>query len=375
MILKDNQLAHYRKKVVMVDGCFDPLHIGHLKYFEEAERFNFPILCNVQSDEYILSHKRRPVVLPQEQRIKLIDSLKPISYVYLCKTSTAQVLDILQPLKYIKGIDWKERGLPPEEVEICKKNNIEIVYLNTNIDTSTQRMKDFLKRLLTFEEEKVVEEFERYVLNQKEIKPDYYDEDYFMGEWRKGEVYSLERRRKKEAKNPENIKKVFNPKCVLDVGCGPGALMYFLYELGIKEVYGIDFSPYVKELAHPSIKSNIIIVPVTEFYEFDKKFDLVICRELLEHLTVLQIRKVVRNLAKWTSKYIYVTTRFHNSPQSLVDVTDDKETDPTHITLLNKNFLRVFFVLEGLQSRPDLEKKLDWKGLGRVLVFEKIDEV
>ena len=47
------------------------------------------------------------------------------------------------------------------------------------------------------------------------------------------------------------------------------------------------------------------------------------------------------------------------------------EVDPSHITLLNKDMLRLMFVLEGCRSRPDLEARMDWGNKGRVLVLEK----
>ena len=192
-----------------------------------------------------------------------------------------------------------------------------------------------------------------------------------MENWRDGNNdYSIETRRAIEAKNPSNIKEVFQPQRVLDVGCGPGALMCLLHELGI-ETYGVDFSKAAKDKAPPEVSSKIVIAPVTEYHNFGVTFDLVICRELLEHLTVLQICETVRSLAKYTSKFLYITTRYHPSPKNLLDITDDKVTDPSHITLLNKDFLRVLFVLEGLKSRPDLEQKMDWKNIGRVMVFEK----
>ena len=100
-------------------------------------------------------------------------------------------------------------------------------------------------------------------------------------------------------------------------------------------------------------------------------FDLVICREVLEHLTILQVKRAVSTIAAYTSKYLYLTTRYYPSPKGLLDVTDDIGTDPTHLTLLNKDFLMILFMLEGLKRRPDLEEKMDWKQFGRVLVFER----
>jgi hypothetical protein len=72
-----------------------------------------------------------------------------------------------------------------------------------------------------------------------------------------------------------------------------------------------------------------------------------------------------------SSKFVYATTRFHGDPASLIDVTTDFETDPTHISLLTKDFVRVLFVLEGFRRRADLEQQLDWGGKGRVLVYER----
>ena len=93
---------------------------------------------------------------------------------------------------------------------------------------------------------------------------------------------------------------------------------------------------------------------------------------MLEHLTVLQVKQTVANMVRMTSKFVYVTTRFHPSPANLLDFTTQFDVDPSHITLLNKDMLRLMFVLEGCRSRPDLEGRMDWGGKGRVLVLEKL---
>jgi SAM-dependent methyltransferase len=217
-----------------------------------------------------------------------------------------------------------------------------------------------------------ITEFEERVIAQRPVGAGHYDEEYFTGDWRAaGNNYSLETRRSIEAKNPSLIKDVFQPKKVLDLGCGPGALMHLLWELGV-DVDGIDFAASSRELATPQVRDRITVGAVTDHtLKAPGSYDLVICREVLEHLTVLQVRQAVANMVRLTSRYIYVTTRFHPSPSSLLDFTTQFEVDPTHITLLNKDMLRLMFVLEGCRSRPDLEARMDWGNKGRVLVLEK----
>jgi len=216
-----------------------------------------------------------------------------------------------------------------------------------------------------------VRAFEEAVFAQRPVGPEHYDEQYFASDWRAGDNrYDLESRRRIEARNPALIKEVFAPRRVLDVGCGPGFLMFFLHELGI-EADGIDFSPSSRELAPEAVRDRIRIGAVDRLEEPGTSYDLVICREVFEHLTVLQIRRTVAEICRASSRFVYATTRFHPEPSGLLDLTTDFETDPTHITLLTKPFLRTLFVLEGFRSRPELEERMDWGNKGRVLVYER----
>jgi SAM-dependent methyltransferase len=217
-----------------------------------------------------------------------------------------------------------------------------------------------------------ITDFEERVIAQRAVAAAHYDQEYFTGDWRDaGNNYSLETRRTIEAKNPFLIKEVFQPRKVLDLGCGPGALMHLLWELGV-DVEGIDFASSSRQLATPQVRDRITVGAVTDpALKSAGDYDLVVCREVLEHLTVLQVKQAVANMARLTSKYVYVTTRFHPSPSSLLDFTTQFDVDPSHITLLNKDMLRLMFVLEGCRSRPDLEARMDWGNKGRVLVLEK----
>lgn len=216
-----------------------------------------------------------------------------------------------------------------------------------------------------------VTDFEHFVLGQKPVSPEHYNDEYFHDQWRsEGNSYAIETRRSIEGRNPALIKEVFSPTKVLDMGCGPGALMYFLAELGV-DCDGIDASPHVREMAPHEVRERIAVATALDSGKPDGSYDLVISREVLEHLTVLEVRQAVAEMCRVTSRFIYLTTRFHPAPASLLDVTNEFHVDPTHITCLNKDFLRVLFVLEGCRSRPDLEAEMDWLNKGRVMVFEK----
>jgi SAM-dependent methyltransferase len=216
-----------------------------------------------------------------------------------------------------------------------------------------------------------VQAFEKAVFSQEQTPAEHYDDEYFVSEWREDDnKYDLETRRRIEGRNPALIKEVFEPQRVLDMGCGPGALMCLLHELGV-DVHGIDFSPRSVTLAPEPVRDRIVVGSVTDEHVPRESFDLVICREVFEHLTVLQVRQTVANICRASSRFVYATTRFHPDPPDLLSFTTQFDVDPTHITLLNKDFLRCLFVLEGFRSRPDLEERMDWANKGRVLVYER----
>jgi SAM-dependent methyltransferase len=186
--------------------------------------------------------------------------------------------------------------------------------------------------------------------------------------------YDIETRRAVEGKQPKIIKDAF--RCgpddrVLDYGCGAGYLVAFLAELGCN-ISGYEPSPALRDHVPPYVRSRVS----TSYWHNDMNinravYHLVICREVLEHLTILKVRETVRDLCLIAKNFVYVTTRFAQEPASLLSVETSDDLDPTHITMLNKNLLRLLFVLEGFRRRADLEEQLDWQHKGRVLVYER----
>lgn len=217
--------------------------------------------------------------------------------------------------------------------------------------------------------------FEKFVIEQNPADAEEdFDVQYFMGSWRHGKnSYTLETRREIEGRNPALIKEVFAPRKILDAGCGPGLLVLMLRELGL-DATGVDMSEYALKTSPENVslflsKGSILDLPFNA-----EEFDLVVCREVLEHLTVLEIAQAVNELCRVSSRFVYITTRFAHSPDNMFDVETEFEADPTHITCMNKSLLRLFFVLKGFRSRPDLETAMDWLNKGRVLVYERTEK-
>ena len=137
MLLTTDQLSQYRQQVAMVDGSFDPIHDGHVGYFKAAFDLGLPVLCNVAPDSWTAT--KHPVFLSQHQRGLVLDAIRYIEYVHLAAIPTVEVLKLLQPKMFIKGNDWIERGgIPQVEDEVCSKYGIEVVYLQTVTNSSSQ---------------------------------------------------------------------------------------------------------------------------------------------------------------------------------------------------------------------------------------------
>ena len=217
-----------------------------------------------------------------------------------------------------------------------------------------------------------LDEFEKFYLEQKSVDTQDFSQEYFKGEWRAQTMaYDISTRREIEGKNPENIINFLKPKRAVDIGCGPGALISLLKENGFDNCYGVDISPEAKEMAESSIRDRIQIASAWTTGFDDNHFDTVICREVLEHLTVQQIFLTVKEMCRISSDIVYVTTRFHPEPESLYDVTTEFEVDPTHISCMNIDFLRLFFVLNNFKRDRELEAQIDWMKKGRALIYRK----
>ena len=138
MLIDTTELHEHRGQVSMVDGGFDPLHHGHIEYFEQAAGLGLPVLCNLAPDEWVAA--KHPVLLTQAQRARVVDSIRFIAFTHLAHGTTAEVLAELRPRNYVKGADWEGR-LPEPEQAVCAEHGIEIVYLDAVLDSASAIVK------------------------------------------------------------------------------------------------------------------------------------------------------------------------------------------------------------------------------------------
>jgi len=348
--------------LALVDGSFDPLHAGHIAYLNAAHQFSgVPLLVSIASDDDIRAKGREPL-LPVEQRATVLEALEHVVGVHIKDRPTEAVLEQLRPTAYIKGADWSGR-LPSEQIDVCARFGIPIHYTETPMDSSSSLLADWSVR----DADRQLDALEAYMAAQAVTPPERYDREYFEGQWRTtAPAYTLDARRKAEGRHPKILKELFGGMSILDVGCGPGFLVQMLRELGM-DAGGIDPSKEAVEMSRLT-RDRICCCHVTDAPS--KVADVAICREVLEHLTVAEVAVMVAELFRVARKAVYITTRFHHSPRSVFDVTDERDVDPTHQTLMTQPMLRALCVLNGGKRRRDWESALDHQNKGRVLCYE-----
>jgi rfaE bifunctional protein nucleotidyltransferase chain/domain len=96
------------RRVVLCHGVFDLLHIGHLRYFEEARSFGDVLVVTLTTDRFVNKGPHRPA-FPEQLRGELIAALDCVDYVAINPTPTAvDAIRILQPDVYVKGPDYAD---------------------------------------------------------------------------------------------------------------------------------------------------------------------------------------------------------------------------------------------------------------------------
>jgi rfaE bifunctional protein nucleotidyltransferase chain/domain len=105
-------------RIVFANGCFDVLHVGHIRYLEGARQLGDILIVGVNSDYQVAIQKGsgRPI-MPEAERAELLASLESVSYVTIFDEPTVEELLLaLKPDVHAKGTDYTVDTVPEREV-------------------------------------------------------------------------------------------------------------------------------------------------------------------------------------------------------------------------------------------------------------------
>jgi rfaE bifunctional protein nucleotidyltransferase chain/domain len=106
------------KRVVLANGCFDPIHVGHVRYLEGAKAEGDLLIVAVNSDRSVASLKGpgRPL-LNESDRIELVAAMEAVDFVVVFEGQTvASVIETIRPDVHCKGTDYTQESVPERDV-------------------------------------------------------------------------------------------------------------------------------------------------------------------------------------------------------------------------------------------------------------------
>lgn len=144
---------------VLADGCFDPVHLGHVKYLAAARTYGTPLIVQIGPDEEIYKKGRKPFQTRVERAmtIQCFDMVDMVRcYDYLSIAILAEC-----PRYLVKGEDWRGK-LPDDVLEACQMAETEIVYTPTREMSSSKRLDTIIAPKLEAQRDAIAQEDDLY---------------------------------------------------------------------------------------------------------------------------------------------------------------------------------------------------------------------
>jgi len=123
-ILNRNELKKEReklkatgKRLVFTNGCFDILHVGHVRYLRSARELGNVLMVALNTDRSVSRIKPGRPVTPEGQRAEMVASLEMVDYVTLFDEDTPyELIKLLRPDVLVKGGDWKREEIVGSDI-------------------------------------------------------------------------------------------------------------------------------------------------------------------------------------------------------------------------------------------------------------------
>lgn len=118
LLKRVNTARQVGARVVLANGCFDVLHVGHIRYLAGARELGDVLVVGINSDRQVAIQKGagRPV-LPEQERAEIVAALESVTYVTIFDEPTVeQLLLALKPDVHAKGTDYTSETVPERDV-------------------------------------------------------------------------------------------------------------------------------------------------------------------------------------------------------------------------------------------------------------------
>ena len=142
---KIRPLQREGRKVVFTNGCFDLLHVGHVRYLAKARALGDCLVVAVNSDASVrrLKGAARPIT-PERERLEVLAALSSVDFLILFQEATPQkMIDALSPDILVKGGDWAINEIVGKEA--VERRGGRVVRVKTVAGASTSNI---IKRIL-----------------------------------------------------------------------------------------------------------------------------------------------------------------------------------------------------------------------------------
>jgi rfaE bifunctional protein nucleotidyltransferase chain/domain len=117
------------RRIVLANGCFDLLHVGHVRYLDAARRLGDVLFVGVNSDAAVarLKGPGRPL-MPAAERVELLSALRAVDHVVVFDDDTADALiAAIRPDVHAKGTDYTPDSVPERETVRAYGGRVAIV--------------------------------------------------------------------------------------------------------------------------------------------------------------------------------------------------------------------------------------------------------
>jgi D-glycero-beta-D-manno-heptose 1-phosphate adenylyltransferase len=147
-LLREKLAEHNRRgqRVVFANGCFDTLHVGHIRYLEGARREGDVLVVGVNADSSVCALKGpgRPI-LDENARAQLVAALRSVDYVVLfAEPNVEALLEELRPDVHAKGTDYTTESVP--ERAVAARLGIRVAIVGDPKDHSTRELLESIRK-------------------------------------------------------------------------------------------------------------------------------------------------------------------------------------------------------------------------------------